>query len=585
MVAVVVGYDGSLYNGGLSVRIVGIVLDVALTNTRDHDLVTDLKACQLIGGVDQNGDHAAVLAKEVEAVFVDHGGADDALDGNGGVDGGENGVGNGDGVDLCVGLDLYLNGLRVADFTVGCRNGDGCLACIAAVEHGLAVRLGEVDHVLVGGGVGQGRTLKAEERGGNGGGQLHGGVTRVALEELANAVVLNDVLCGVGKIKLELLVVYGDGKQTEEAAGGRGLGVERGEVNGADLAVKGIKPSKIAAVALRVGVGAGLAVQIKEVVVDKAAAGNLLDQGVHLVDLRGDVLGNGGLDEGLDRGLGDPGGVKGGVALIVGHERYACQLVAARVAKLLGAFHFAVQDPVVLGAGHLNGVADLHSLCGVHIVDVDGGGAVHQDKAAGLHAGGKGDAGNDTLDLEVCAGLGLSCLGNRCGGVIRNVNIALVVYVLDQAGVLDLLGAVIVLQDAVEEDLVTLDGLVVQLGVGLLAVGAVGAVNVDRAGGVLDHHLAVLGVLDALDGGADVVALGGDVAGLAAKLESLGDGDGLILRIGLGIGLGGGFGVGLIGVRRVDGAGNERARHQHQADEEKRKQAERLDLHAVPLIK
>ena len=131
---------------------------------------------------------------------------------------------------------------------------------------------------------------------------------------------------------IEALISNSHRQEAPYAAGSGGLGIQSHHVNGADLAVKGVKPSKIAAVALRVGVGAGLAVQIKEVVVVKVAAGNLLDQSVHLVDLRGDVLGNGGLDEGLDGGLGDPGGVECGVAAVIVYENAVGDLVAALVA-------------------------------------------------------------------------------------------------------------------------------------------------------------------------------------------------------------------------------------------------------------
>ena len=603
MLTVVVGHNGRLGDGGLTGVGTALVVVELVALTLDDDLLTDLDVGK-DGDVVHDDRDQTRLVNEVEAVAVDQGRTDDALDHdlianlcldgilhvgsvhNGGVDDGD------------------LKGLGGGLVAQGGGDGDGSLTGVLALHDQLALGLHELHGVLVGGGVGNGHVLKAQQLGGDRGGQLQHGVAGVLGLEEIHDVVLQDELGSLGGVELVALVQDGHGEEAEGAGGAGGLGVQRGDVDGADLALEGAEPLEVITVALGIGVVTGLAVEIEEVVVGKAVAGNLLDQGVDLVHLGGDILGDGGAQQLLDGQLLSEAEVDLRDLAVILHQDAVGELVAALVAELLGACDLGVQDPVVLGTGHGHGVADLHTTCGVTVVDVDGGIVTDQDETAGLHAGGVGDAGDHTRDLEVGALLGGASLGNGGGGVGRNVNISLIILVLDQAGILDFLGAVIVLEDAVKQDLVTLDRLVLQLGVGQLAVGGIGAVDFDSAGLICDDHLTVGGVLDGLDNATDVVALGGDVAGLAALLQSLGDGDDVVLG-GHGIGLdlavtrggviGGSLGVllgGNVGDRCLgvggfafvgSGAGEEGDGYQRKQCHQQGYAAQGLGVHSIPL--
>ena len=140
-------------------------------------------------------------------------------------------------------------------------------------------------------------------------------------------------------------------------------------VNSADLAIEGIQPSKIAAVALGIGIGAGLAVQIEEIVVYKTVAGNLLDKCVDLVDGGGDVFGYGGVKNILNGGFGDPGLVVIVILAVVQLDQGSvCDLAAALVAKGGGVVLLGIQDPVILFANPVE-KSGRQEVRGFHVVD------------------------------------------------------------------------------------------------------------------------------------------------------------------------------------------------------------------------
>ena len=290
---------------------------------------------------------------------------------NGAVFDGGNG-GNGD-----------VNRAGCAVLTIGCGNGygngRGCIC--SAVHDDLAVNGFKADHALVRGSVGKGNAVKAQQLGGNGGQKLQSGVCGVRGAELTQRVILDGVFGSLGGIKGVALVNYLNGNEAEEACACGGLAVDGGEVNGADLAVKLVQPLKVVTVALRVGVFTGLAVNVKEVVVDKACAGNLLDQCVDLVNVGGNVFGYGGVKNVLDGGFGDPGLVVSVILAVIQLDQGSvCDLAAALVAEVLCKALLGFQNPVVLFANEGDLVALGNSLCKVAVKDVDGAGLVHKEE-------------------------------------------------------------------------------------------------------------------------------------------------------------------------------------------------------------
>ena len=527
VLAVCVGYNGGVVQTALT-EVVGAALGVDVANTRQNDLVAQLQRSHGVG-VRLNGDDTCLI-DEIEARLVYQRRTDDTLNGDRLALGGGDGSGYIHVIDVSVEDDGDLQRLGVLLAAESTLDGNGRLARVAAVHDRLTALDLEVNDCGVARGVGQRCALKAKQSGGYGGDDLQSGVARVGGLELRNAVVRNDVLGRQILVKGKAVVLDCDGQEAVNAARLGGLGVDDHQINGADLAVKLVQPGKIGAVALGVGVSARLAVQIVEVVVGKARAGNLVDQCRDLTDDGGGVLGNGGVQHVLDGRLLDPALVEGVVRLlVVGQEVGVVELVAALVAKLGGQILLVAKDPIGLGGGDLYLVADGNLLGGVATVNVDRLGAVHEYEADGLHAVGVGDGRDHAADLDLGADSGFTRLLNGSGGVSGQVDVSHVLLEFDQAGVLDLAGAVVVLQGAMQEHLVALDGTLVQCAEGQLAVGAVGAIDLDLARFVLDDHLAVSDVGDGLDGGADVIALGGEVTGLAAKLQGLSNGNGFVL--------------------------------------------------------
>ena len=136
-----------------------------------------------------------------------------------------------------------------------------------------------------------------------------------------------------------------------------------------------------------------------------------------------------------------------------------------------------------------------------------------------------GDLSNNAGYLYKCALFGISCLGDGHFGVICFVKGNVNVGKFNDPRTLYFLCAVVVLKCAVEQHLIALNGSFAHLGIADRAVSAVCAVNLDLTGLVLNDHRAVRGVLYSLNSTANIVTLGGKVAGLAAKLESLCNGD------------------------------------------------------------
>ena len=461
-------------------------------------------------------------------------------------------LGDGDG-------DGHILGVCLA--AVGAGDGDGGGAGLLAVHH-IAVNGNDG---RIAGGVGELCALDLQKLGGNISHQLQSGIAGVGIHKLINGMVLDGKFSAVDRGGIEALVHNCHGQEAEEAIALGGLGVQGGDIHGADLAVVLAQPFKIAAVALGVGVGAGLLVQIVDIEVGEAGAGDLLDQRGDLEDGGGDVFGNGGVQDVLDGGFLDPALVKIVAAAIVVDQSDTLQLVAALIAEGSGVGGFAVQDPVGLGGGDGDLVADGDTAGQVAVVYIDRAGLIYQHHTAGDHAVGIGDPGDDAIHLYLGAFGGGTGIGDGHFGVLAFVHLDLGVGELDQAGVLDFLGAVVVLQDAVQQDFIALVGLVGHLTVGDLTVFAVGAIDGDGAGLIADDHGAVGGIGDGLYLGADIVALFGNVALRSAKLQSLGDGNGFVLRLGFLAGFGG-FAGGLVGCR---GAGCHYAQQQRKQQRKK----------------
>ena len=149
-------------------------------------------------------------------------------------------------------------------------------------------------------------------------------------------MILNCILGSLSGIKYEVLVDNCYGDESPVAAGCGGLSVECGKINGAELAVELIEPSKIGAAVLSVNVRTGCTVKVVDVVVDKSCANNLLNKCIYLVYESGDVLGYGSINNVLNGGLGDPAGIECGVAAVIVYENAVGDLVAALIAKLIG---------------------------------------------------------------------------------------------------------------------------------------------------------------------------------------------------------------------------------------------------------
>ena len=97
---------------------------------------------------------------------------------------------------------------------------------------------------------------------------------------------------------------------------------------------------------------------------------------------------------------------------VVGQQSGLGDLVAAQIAEFLGAGSLGLQNPVVLGALHGDGVTDLAGRGNIAVVDVDGSGLVHQHHAGGFHTVGVGDAGHHTGDDDGVALGGVTGIGD-----------------------------------------------------------------------------------------------------------------------------------------------------------------------------
>lgn len=116
-------------------------------------------------------------------------------------------------------------------------------------------------------------------------------------------------------------------------------------------------------------------------------------------------------------------------------------------------------------------------------------------------------------------------LGDGDEFVIVGVDLYLAVDEVDDPPGIDLHRAVVILQVAIKQHEVVGDRLLLQVGVTLLPIGSIGAVDLDLPGLVLDGHAAVSRVVDRFDGRRHVVAVGGRLAGLAGgELAKIGDG-------------------------------------------------------------
>ena len=387
----------------------------------------------------------------------------------------------------------------------------------------------EEDNIGVVGAEGQLSAGDVQQLGVDSGVQNQSGVAGVGGQELGNAVVLNSELSNIHGGNVEVLVDHSHGQETPDTAGSSRLSIQSHQVDGADLAVEGIQPSEVIAVALGVGVGTGHAVQVVDVVVDEAVAVLALDQSGDLEDLGGDVLRNGGVHDLLDSGLGDPGLVEVVVALVVADQGSIVQLVAAVVAVLGSVSALGLQDPVGLVSQNSDLVADSHAAGNIAVVNIDGAGAVNQDNTAGNHAVSEGDASNNAGHLDLGALGSLTGLGNGHLGVVGLVELFFHMDVVDQTSVLNLDGALVVADDAVQQDLVALEGLLGHLAVLQSAINAVGAVNIDGTGLVGQGHFTVQNVLHLSDSADEVVTVGGSLAVSQVHSQSLSNGDGLVL--------------------------------------------------------
>ena len=463
VVAEKVYFDNRVHDTGLPCGGVCVVLDIAFANARQDNFVTDCKALELRRIVYEYGNHAAVFAEEIEPVLVNNGRTNDTAYGNHAavfflVRRNQNcfrygNIANARRIDIG-----NLKGFGIAIFAVRTRNGNRCITVRLAVQNRLAVFYGEFHNVGVARSVGKGCVFKTEKFGRNARYHFLRRVCVINTQELIHTIILNRKFACVVGVELIAFVHNLDRQETRYATARRTLVVDYGKVNGANFAVKFVNPSKVVTVALRIGVATRYAVNIIKVVVDEAVTVYHFYKRVYFVNRRRDVFGKGGIHNFFHGRFFNPRSVEIRRRVFKGNYGNVGKLVTTRIAVLCSRSLFGFQNPEILFRKNGNGVTNRCSTRKVYVINVNGVGFVHEIYTAGFHTVRVGDLRNYAVHLNKLALFHVSRFRNRHFGIAAFVDIALVGLEFDKARVLNFFRAVVVLQNAVQQHFVALNG-------------------------------------------------------------------------------------------------------------------------------
>lgn len=179
---------------------------------------------------------------------------------------------------------------------------------------------------------------------------------------------------------------------------------------------------------------------------------------------------------------------------------------------MLGVLFFGFQHVERFACRDRDRISDAHLRRDLRIVDVDRTRTVDEIEPAGLVSVGVGDPGDDARDLDFFIGHGIARRGDRHRFIVFFVVNRVVVREFDDPTAFDFFIALVILQDAGKQDLVSGDRFGFQSGIAVDAVFTVGAVNRDFSGGIVDRHRAVVGVVDRFDRRTDIITIGRSIA-------------------------------------------------------------------------